>query len=269
MLIQRLGEEVAKTCKIGLRIDQEIYKPPQVERREKHEALLLMRAITDCDPKWRNKIDSWLFRVQDSYRKGFQNIYDQWLQIRKNMLRDGPCQKGTIDTLFYEPCGNRWRISKLKCTAPYHPRMLFEEVASWLQNDYHDFSSWEIYDEDGKVDIDSQRDPRDGERFYILSPDVSEEMRISMDARFKKFLQVTRWRRIKSKYKIEVFQEDLILQTEEPGFESVAEAIHRKHVRYRTRWKQKKRILAQPLESSPLCDDLTSLDESPIQVQMH
>jgi hypothetical protein len=118
MLIQRLGEEVAKTCKIGLRIDQEIYKPPQVERRDKHEALLLMRAITDCDPNWHSKIDSWLFQVQDSYRKGFQNIYEQWLQIRKNMLRDGPCRKGTIDTLFYEPCGNRWRTSKLKCTEP-------------------------------------------------------------------------------------------------------------------------------------------------------
>jgi hypothetical protein len=268
MLIQRFGEEVAKTCKNGLRIDQEMYKPQQVERGDKHEALILMRSIENNDPGWYDKLDSWLHKVRESYRIGFQNVYERWLQIRKNMLREGPCLKGTIETLFYEPCGSRWKTSKLKCTAPYHPKVLFEEVASWLQNDTHSFSSWEIYDEEGKVDIDFQRDPRDGERYIILSPDVSEELKGSMEARFKKFLQATRWRRIKSRYKIEIFQE-VSEETSEPlGFETVAEEIHRKHVRYRSRWKQKKKILAQPVESSPLCGDLTLLDESTVQDQI-
>jgi hypothetical protein len=181
------------------------------------------------------------------------------------MLRESPCQKGTIETLFYEPCGERWRISKLKCTAPYHPKVLFEEVASRLQNDVYNTTGWEIHDDDGKVDVDSQREPRDGERYIILSPEVSEELRSSMNARFKKFLQTTRWRGIKSRYKIEVFQED---PKEEPGFETVEEAIHRKHVRYRIRWKQKRKILAQPVESSPLCNDFISPDESSLQDQI-
>jgi hypothetical protein len=264
-LIQRFGVDVAKTCKIGLQIDQELTKRIHLERREKHEALILMRSIENNDPGWHNRLDSWLHEVRESYRIGFQKVREQWLQIRKNMLREGPCQKGTIETLFYEPCGNRWRISKLKCTAPYHPKMLFEEVASWLQYDIYDLSGWEIFDEEGKVDIDAQREPRHGERYIILSPDISEELRSSMEARFKKFLQATRWRRIKSRYKIEVFQEE---PKEEPGFETVEEAIHRKHVRYRTRWKQKRKILAQPLESSPLCNDFTSPDETPIQDQI-
>jgi hypothetical protein len=192
LLIQRFGEDVAKTCKIGLQIDQELTKRIHLERREKHEALILMHSIENNDPGWHNRLDSWLHEVRESYRIGFQNVYEHWLQIRKNMLREGPCQKGTIETLFYEPCGNRWRISKLKCTAPYHPKMLFEEVASWLQNDVYDASGWEIYDEEGKVDIDTQREPRDGERYVILSPEVSEELKGSMNARFKKFLQATR-----------------------------------------------------------------------------
>jgi hypothetical protein len=184
------------------------------------------------------------------------------------MLKEGPCRKGTIETLFYEPCGSRWRISKLKCTAPYHPKVLFEEVASWLQNDVYDMANWEIFDEDGKVDINTQREPRDGERYIILSPEVSEELKSSMAARFKKFLQATRWRRIKSRHKIEVFQEGSVGLMKPPGFETAAEAIHRKHVRYRTRWKQKKKILAQPMESSPLCGDLTLTDEGTIQDQI-
>jgi hypothetical protein len=83
--------------------------------------------------------------------------------------------------------------------------VLFEEVASWLQNDVYDISSWEIYDEEGKVDIENQREARDGERYIVLSSEVSEELRESTKARFKKFLQATRWRRIKSRHKIEVF----------------------------------------------------------------
>jgi hypothetical protein len=142
--------------------------------------------------------------------------------------------------------------------------VLFEEIKSWLQNDVYDTSEWEIFDEDGKVDINPQREPRDGERYIVLSPEVSEELRGSMNARFKKFLQTTRWRRIKSRYKIELFEE----QAQIRGFETVEEAIHRKHVRYSTRWKQRKRILAQPVESSPLCDDFTSPDASQLQDQI-
>jgi hypothetical protein len=62
--------------------------------------------------------------------------------------------------------------------------------------------------------------PRDGERYVVLSQEVDQERRALMEARFKKFLQATRWRRIKSRYKIEVFQEDLEGRLEPPGFET-------------------------------------------------
>jgi hypothetical protein len=264
MLIQRFGADTVKTCKIGVQVDQELTKREQMERREKHQALILMRSIEQGDPGWHSRLDEWLQKVKESYRIGFQKVYDRWLHIRKNMLRDGPCRKGTIEIFFHEPCGDHWRIARLKCTEPYRPEVLFEEIKSWLQNDVYDTSDWEIFDEDGRVDITSQREPRDGERYIVLSPEVSEELRGSMNARFKKFLQTTRWRRIKSRYKIEVFEE----QTELPGFETVEEAIHRKHVRYRTRWKQRRRILAQPEESSPLCAEFTPSDAGQLQDQI-
>jgi hypothetical protein len=207
MLTQRFGADTVKTCKIGVQIDQELTKREQVERREKHQALTLMRSIEQGDPGWHSRLDEWLQKVKESYRIGFQKVYDRWLQIRKNMLRDGTCRKGTIEILFHEPCGNYWRIVKLKFTEPYRPEVLFEEIKSWLQNDVYDTSEWEIFDEDGKVDTTSQRGPREGERYIVLSPEVSEELRGLMNARFKKFLQTTRWRRIKSRYKIEVFEE--------------------------------------------------------------
>jgi hypothetical protein len=157
------------------------------------------------------------------------------LQIRKDLLREDPCRKGTIDVLYFEPCHERWRIITLKCTEPYRPEILFEEVKSWLQSDVYDTSQWEIIDEDGIVDINSQRDPRNGERYAILSQEVTQEMRELMDARFKKFLAETRWRRLKSRYEIEVYEDD-----RECGFESVKAGIQRKHDRYRQRWKQRK-----------------------------
>jgi hypothetical protein len=76
----------------------------------------------------------------------------------------------------------------------------------------------------------------------------------------KKFLAETRWRRLKSRYEIEIFEED-----QECGFESVEAGIQGKHTSYRERWKQKKKILAQPSEPRPLVpeDEFTSIDADP------
>jgi hypothetical protein len=96
----------------------------------------------NVDPGLHSRLDAWLQEVKESYRIGFQKVYERWLQIRKNMLRHKPCRKGTIEILFYEPCGSHWRIAKLKCTEPYRPEVLFEEIKSWLQDDVCDTTGW-------------------------------------------------------------------------------------------------------------------------------
>jgi nitrogen regulatory protein PII-like uncharacterized protein len=215
-LIKRFGKEVMKSCKQAVLIDQEVLRLKPGEKKEKHKALVLMRAIENGDPDWRDRLQDWPQECKDAYRIGFQKVCERWLQIRKDVLREGPCHKGTIDILYFEPCHERWRIVKLKGTELYRPEILFEEIKSWLQSDVYDTLQWEIFDEDGPVDINSQRDPRDGERYIVLSQEVTQERRELMNARFKKFLAETRWRRLKSRYKIEISEDD-----REWGFEPV------------------------------------------------
>jgi hypothetical protein len=96
------------------------------------------------------------------------------------------------------------------------PGSAFEEVKSWLQNDVYDTSDWEMFDEEGGVDISSQRDPRDGERYVLLSSEGSADLRDSMETRFKKFLQTTRWRRLKSRQRLKFLRSRTIFQDSNP-----------------------------------------------------
>jgi hypothetical protein len=152
------------------------------------------------------------------------------MKCRKDMLREGPCRKGTIEVMDFEPSHERWRVITLKCTEPYRPEILFEEIKSWLQSDRPDTSQWKMIDEEGLVNVNACRDPRDGERYVVLSQEVTQECRALMEARFKKFIAETRWRRLKSRYKIETIEDN-----REWGFESVEEWIRRKHTKYRQR----------------------------------
>jgi hypothetical protein len=54
ILNEIFGAETMKTFKIAAMIDQEVVKQKPPVRREKHEALVLMRAIEKGDPGWRN-----------------------------------------------------------------------------------------------------------------------------------------------------------------------------------------------------------------------
>jgi hypothetical protein len=112
------------------------------------------------------------------------------------MLKEGACRKRAIEIMFFEPCHKIWKTIKIKCTEPYRPEILFEEVKSWLQKEVYETVQWELIDEEGIVDIAAQRNPRDGERYVVLSPEVTQELREVMNARFKSFLHETRWRRI-------------------------------------------------------------------------
>jgi hypothetical protein len=142
-----------------------------------------------------------------------------------------------------DPLSGQWKIITLKCTEPYRPEILFQE--------------------DGLVDRGDLRNPRDGERFVILIQEIQEDERTETEARIKKFIAETRWRRLKSRYKIATFHFDASTEeSEEPSaeFESVEKGIRRKHTRYRARFKQRKKILTQSVDDSPLIQ-FTFLDD--------
>jgi hypothetical protein len=137
---------------------------------------------------------------------------------------------------------------------------VFEEIKTWLKRhggwNLRRDECWPIRDEDGRVERGDLRNPRDGERFVVLVQEIQEDLRAATEARIKKVIAATRWRRIKSRYKTETFHfeepEDQEEPRDEPGFESVRESILRKHTRYKVRFKQRLRILARPAEDSPL-----------------
>jgi hypothetical protein len=72
---------------------------------------------------------------------------------------------------------------------------------------------WKMLDEDGFVQGCDLRDPRDGERYVVLLQDVEEEQKAKVEAKIKKFIAETGWRRHKSRYTVkmvEVGQSELI-----------------------------------------------------------
>jgi hypothetical protein len=93
-------------------------------------------AMEAGDPDWRDRVEGWLAEVQEAYRIGFQNLYQEWLEWRDKLFRKGPCTKGTIEILCNNPFGPEWSVITLDCTDPYHPEILFEEVRSWLKKEF-------------------------------------------------------------------------------------------------------------------------------------
>jgi hypothetical protein len=76
-LIERSGKEVMKSCKRAVLINQEVLRLKTPEKREKHKALVLMRAIENGDPDWRDRLQDWLQESKEAYRIGFQDVYEQ------------------------------------------------------------------------------------------------------------------------------------------------------------------------------------------------
>jgi hypothetical protein len=169
-----------------------------------------MRAMESGDPKWRDKVDAWLAEVIESYRIGFQNVHQEWLQWRQQLHRAEPSGRGTIEILCNNPFGEEWTVIELQWTNPYHPEILCEEVQSWLKracgNEVRkeDVRYWHIWDEEWQVDGSQEREPRDGERYAILRRAEGEDIEQRAmpghpRSRVQDFVKRTRWRRLKSR----------------------------------------------------------------------
>jgi hypothetical protein len=173
--------------------------------------------------------------------------------------------------LCNDPFGEEWTVIESKCTNSYHPEILFEEVQTWVRKvcgryvRRDELRYWHILDEEGLIGIEEQRDPRDGERYAIVLQAQNEEEDAELKwrpedpgGRIQGFIKQTRWRRLESRYKIEVETPEIRKPPDEESrtWSSVEESIRRKHVRYRQRFKQRRRILAEGVSSSPLAPDM-------------
>jgi hypothetical protein len=83
---------------------------------------------------------------------------------------------------------------------------------------------------------------------------------LETEAGIKKFIDETRWRRLKSRYKIETVEIEKHQEGQAAAFESVEELIRRRHTHYRQRFNQRRKILIEPLADSPLLEEFTPLD---------
>jgi hypothetical protein len=231
----RFGQEIFKTVKKSLNIDQELVCKEKISR-SKHDAILLLRAIQAEDPHWRDRVQQWLAEAKEDYRKGFEKIYEEWISIRENNRKTEPDQVGTIDILFQDPLKGRWQFLTRKSRGPYHPEICFAEIKSWLKShggwNLRGDECWQIRDEDVPVDRNELRNPRDGERFVVLLQEVPEDTKERAEATIQKFIAVTRWRRIKSKYlKISYVEEEilptdpLLYQSDKPSRKSMPDTV--------------------------------------------
>jgi hypothetical protein len=99
--------------------------------------------------------------------------------------------------------------------------------------EFEKFEAWQIWDENGPVDRGDLRNPRDGERFVILIQEIEEGGRVKDEEKIEKFIAETKWRRLKSKFKMETIHIEESVDDSRGEFVSVEEAIRRKHARYR------------------------------------
>jgi hypothetical protein len=95
-----------------------------------------------------------------------------------------------------------------------------------------------------------------------LLQEVDDDRREEMEAKIKKFISETKWRRLKSRFKIDTAQIEESTEDSRGEFVSVEEAIRQKNTRYRVCFKQRKKILTQSVDSSPLVQ-LTSFYDGP------
>jgi hypothetical protein len=201
----------------------------------------------------------------------FKKVYQEWSQIRGIPLRTEPCQKWTIEIMYDDTISGQWKVIALKCTEPYRPEVLFDEVKTWIRRE----GGWslrgdecrQIRDEDGLVDRGDLRNPREGERYAISLQTFDEIRRLEVEARIKKFIAETRWRRLKSRYKIETVEIESVQGPPKIKFESVEAGICRNHTRYRQRFKKRRKILTDTLEDSPLISGVTFEDAGELVVE--
>jgi hypothetical protein len=73
-LKNRFGEEVVKTCKKGVLIDQEVFRQEPIAKSQKHRALVLMRAIENGDPGWHDRLQEWLQESKEAHRIGSESL---------------------------------------------------------------------------------------------------------------------------------------------------------------------------------------------------
>jgi hypothetical protein len=92
-LEERFWKEVMKPCKQAVIIDREVTQLEPEVRKEKHQASLLMKAIEDGDPDWKDRLQDWRQEAKESYRILFQKVYQEWLKCRQDLLREEPCRK--------------------------------------------------------------------------------------------------------------------------------------------------------------------------------
>jgi hypothetical protein len=144
----------------------------------KKRVLELVQAAREGDSSWRSKAEDWLLEVKEKYRERFEPLEKEWIEWRQNRLRTTPRKCGTIDIICNSPRSKKWRVFGFKCTAPYHPGMLWSEVQSWMKDcgvelRLEDLSYDHIWDEEGLVDPDIQRAPIEGERVaFLMQPNA-------------------------------------------------------------------------------------------------
>jgi hypothetical protein len=130
-----------------------------------------------------------------------------WSSFSESLAIDIPCNN---------PFGSEWRVISLPCNRPYHPGILFEEIQSWLRSEFGrelnpgDLQYWHAWDEDGRVQLGDERNPKDGERYAILLQANGNQEDIELkwhpgysNSNIQRFIRETRWRRIRSQYELD------------------------------------------------------------------
>jgi hypothetical protein len=148
--------------------------------------------------------------VKEAYRESFDLLEAKWIEWRQKRLRASPRQYGTIEIICNDPRGGKWKLFGFRSTAPYRPEILWSEIQSWLKDcSLEDLEYWHIWDEEGPVNPDEPRPPKDGERFVIplQAKGSPEDIEQKVDPRnpessVQKFIKRTRWRRKKSDYDV-------------------------------------------------------------------
>jgi hypothetical protein len=213
---------------------------------------------------------------------------ESWEKVRKIRLKESLDQSGTIEILCNNPFIDDWKIIPLKCSEPCKPGVLLKEVLSWIQQDFgttmneQALAYWHIWDENGRVNLSMLREPIDPERFVILlhlpesDSDMEEEIdpRDSRDPTYR-FTRHTRWRRLKSRYKVDIVEPVILPPEPDPPSpkpldkevqeklkcRTVEQRIQEKHQVYHQRFRKWKRFINAEEVSSPFAFPIETGEE--------
>jgi hypothetical protein len=134
----------------------------QVKLLDKKRLVGLIQAAKAGDDDWRSKVDEWILETKERYKQTFESLEKEWIEWRQSRLRKSPREYGTIEVLC--TCPEKDRILAFNCNAPYRPGVLWTEIQSWLKSYDEDLSrieKFQIWDENGEVDLDIERVPVD------------------------------------------------------------------------------------------------------------